>query len=78
MSPDELAMVQQGLADGVKGTKPAVEIETWGPKIQELAQARQAVAAEKDKAKGKAFLEAAAKEPGATKTASVPNSSPSA
>lgn len=70
LSPEELAMVQQGLADGVKGTKPAVEIETWGPKIQELAQARQAVAAEKDKAKGADFLEAAAKEPGAKKTPS--------
>ncbi len=70
LSPAELAMVQQGLADGVTGKKPAVTLEEFGPKINELATARKAKAAEGGKVAGAAFLAAAAQEKGATQTAS--------
>lgn len=70
LTPEELTFVQAGLAAQVKGEKPLVEIETFGPKIQQLAMARQTAKSAGEKEKGKAFLEQAAKEEGATKTES--------
>lgn len=70
VSPAELEFVKKGLSDAAAGGKPAVEMETYGPKIQQLAQARAAVRAEKAVAAGKAFVDKAAKETGAVKTAS--------
>ena len=40
LTKEELAHVQQGLSDGVTGAKPQVELETYGPKINQLAQTR--------------------------------------
>lgn len=70
MTPEELAFVQAGLSAQVKGEKPAVELETYGPKLPELARARSTRRAEKEKEKAKAFLETQSKEPGAEKTES--------
>ncbi|NVJ24041.1 FKBP-type peptidyl-prolyl cis-trans isomerase [Myxococcus sp. AM011] len=70
MTPEELEYVKAGLTAQVKGDKPAVELETYGPKLQELARARSTQKAEKEKETSKKFLEDAAKEPGATKTES--------
>lgn len=70
LTPEELSFVQAGIAAQVKGEKPAVELETFGPKIQQLAMARQSAKSSGEKEKGKAFLENAAKEEGATKTES--------
>ncbi|MBZ4420550.1 FKBP-type peptidyl-prolyl cis-trans isomerase [Myxococcus sp. RHSTA-1-4] len=70
MSPEELEYVKAGMTAQVKGEKPAVELETYGPKLQELARARSTRKAEAEKAKAKEFLEQAAKEPGAVKTES--------
>jgi FKBP-type peptidyl-prolyl cis-trans isomerase FkpA len=70
LTPSELEALKQGVADAATAKKPEVEIETYGPKIQAFAQSRTAKAAEAEKAKAGAFIENAAKEPGAVKTAS--------
>jgi len=69
LKPEELAQVQKGLADGVGNVKSDVKAEEYIPKVQALQQARMAVVAEKAAAAGVAFLDNAAKEAGATKTA---------
>jgi FKBP-type peptidyl-prolyl cis-trans isomerase FkpA len=66
----ELEIVKKGISDSIAGNKPAVELETYGPKIQQLAQSRRAALAGKQAAAGKAFVDKAAKEAGAVKTAS--------
>jgi FKBP-type peptidyl-prolyl cis-trans isomerase len=64
LTPEELALVQKGIADGVSTTaKPSVVAEEYLPKVQELQKAR--VAKTNDD-----FLAKAAAEAGATKTAS--------
>ncbi len=70
LTPEELAQVQKGLADGVGGAKTEIKAEEYIPKVQALQQARMQVIAEKASAAGVAFLDNAAKEAGATKTAS--------
>lgn len=68
LSPAEAEMVKRGLADALAGKKPVVELETYGPKIQALAQARRDEAGKKQAAIGKEFAEKAAKEKGAVRT----------
>jgi FKBP-type peptidyl-prolyl cis-trans isomerase FkpA len=63
LTPEELALVQRGLNDAATGKKPEVELEVYGPRVQQLAQTRIT-------AKGNAFLDKAAQEQGAEKTAS--------
>jgi FKBP-type peptidyl-prolyl cis-trans isomerase FkpA len=70
LSPAEFATVKQGLDDAMAGKKLAAEPEAYQQKINQLAQARMKVAAEKQKEASKAYLEKAAKEKGAQKTAS--------
>ncbi len=69
LTPAELEIVKRAMTDAAAG-KPAVDIETWGPKIQQLATSRAAVAATRQKAASATFLTKAAAEPGAKKTAS--------
>ncbi len=69
LSAAEVNIVKKALTDAA-AHKPAVDIETWGPKIQGLAAARAARAAEKQKALSAAFLAKAAGEAGAQKTES--------
>jgi FKBP-type peptidyl-prolyl cis-trans isomerase FkpA len=69
LSPSELAIVKRAMTDAAAG-KPAVELETWGPKIQPLAEARHARVIEREKAEAQAYLAKAAAEPGAIKTES--------
>jgi FKBP-type peptidyl-prolyl cis-trans isomerase FkpA len=66
----EFAYVKQGLTDAQSGKKSAVELPAYSLKIQELAKARRKAAGEKQVGAGKEFLEKAAKEKGAVKTAS--------
>ncbi len=66
----ELEFVKQGITDVATGKKPAVEIDTYGKKVQELANARRNAQGEKLAAQAKGFVEKAAKEKGAVKTAS--------
>jgi FKBP-type peptidyl-prolyl cis-trans isomerase FkpA len=69
LSRAELEIVKQALTDAAAG-KPAVELSTWGPKINTFAQGRATRAAAAEKLKAKAFLDTAAAEPGATRAAS--------
>ena len=69
LSPAEMDLFRKGLADAAAG-KPAVELDTWMPKIQPLAQSRGPRVAEREKASSAAFLTKCAAEPGAIKTAS--------
>jgi FKBP-type peptidyl-prolyl cis-trans isomerase FkpA len=69
LSRAELEIVKQALTDAAAG-KPAIELNTWGPKINAFAQARTARAAAQEKARSKAYLDTAAGEPGATRTPS--------
>jgi FKBP-type peptidyl-prolyl cis-trans isomerase FkpA/FKBP-type peptidyl-prolyl cis-trans isomerase FklB len=58
------------MADGVLGRPSKVDMQTYGPKIQQLAQSRQSVVAKKEEKAGAAFLAKAAGEAGTKKTAS--------
>jgi FKBP-type peptidyl-prolyl cis-trans isomerase FkpA len=69
LSPAELELIKKGLSDAAAG-KPAVDINTWGPKFNALAQTRGAKVAARQKASGDAYLAKAASQPGAVKTAS--------
>ena len=70
LTPEELEFVKAGLETQVKGTEPAVDFKAYGPKLQEMARARAEARTTKEKEKSKAFLEKAAKEPGATASSS--------
>jgi len=67
LSPAELDYVKKGLTDAAAG-KPEVDVQVWGPKIQQFATARASVGAEQQKGASAAFLAKAATEPGAKKT----------
>ena len=70
LSEAELEIVKQGITDGALQRPPKVEMQTYGPKIQQFAQGRASVSAEKEKKAGAAFIAKAAAEPGAKKTTS--------
>ena len=65
LSAAELQTVNKGIADAATGQTAQVDIQTYGPKVQQLNKTRVAAKAEVEKSKAKPFLEAAAKEPGA-------------
>jgi FKBP-type peptidyl-prolyl cis-trans isomerase FkpA len=69
LSRAELEIVKRALTDAAAG-KPAVELNTWGPKINTFVEARMARAAAQEKAGAKAYLDKAAAEPGSTRTPS--------
>src|SRR5262249_605435 len=48
LSAEELTVLKKALTDAAAG-KPAIDLETWGPKIQTLASTRAARVAEKQK-----------------------------
>src|SRR5262249_4814803 len=62
LAPAEVEVVKRGLSDSVTGRKPVVELEQYGPKINELARARSTKRAAAEKEKSKSYLEQAAKE----------------
>jgi FKBP-type peptidyl-prolyl cis-trans isomerase len=70
LTPEELAIVKAGLTDAITDAKPQVDLDAYGPKVNELAQKRAAAGAEEAKKKGQEFADKAAKEKDATKTAS--------
>src|ERR1041385_5365768 len=51
LTADELAIVKAGLTDAVTNAKPQVELETYGPKVNEMAQKRAAAGADDAKKK---------------------------
>jgi FKBP-type peptidyl-prolyl cis-trans isomerase FkpA len=70
LSESELEFVRAGIADGVLKKTPKVDLPTYGPKVNQLQQARTAAQAETEKKAGTAFVTKAAAEPGAKKTES--------
>ena len=70
LSEKELALVQAGVADGVLKREKKVDLNTFGPKINDLASARMNAGAEANKKAAQPFLDKAAAEKGAKKTAS--------
>ena len=70
MTPAEFEHVKQGLTDAQSGKKSDIEPASYNIKIQELAKARRKALGEKQVGAGKDFLEKAAKENGAVRTAS--------
>jgi FKBP-type peptidyl-prolyl cis-trans isomerase FkpA len=70
LNPEELAIVKAGLTDAVTDTTPQVELDTYGPKVNELAQKRAASGADEAKKKGQEFADKVAQEKDATRTAS--------
>src|SRR4030095_4520041 len=70
LKPEELAIVQAGLTPAVTDTKPQIEIDAYGPKVNELVQKRAASGGDDAKKKGQEFADNVAKEKDATKTAS--------
>jgi len=69
LSPADLDLIKRALTDAAAG-KPAIDISQWGPKIQELARARAAKVAQRQKTESVAYLVKAAAQPGAVKTSS--------
>ena len=68
LTEDELNMVKAGMTDGCLKKAPKVELNTYGPKIDTMAQARIAAGAEAEKKTAATFLQKAATEEGAQKT----------
>jgi len=69
LTPAELDILKRALTDAAVG-KPAEDIQTWGPKIQSLANQRGARVAQRQKDASAAYVQKAAAESGAVKTAS--------
>jgi FKBP-type peptidyl-prolyl cis-trans isomerase FkpA len=70
LTPAELEIVKQGLTDAMEGKPALVEAETYSVQVQDLAKARRKMEGEKLAAQSKEFIEKAAHEKGAVKTAS--------
>jgi FKBP-type peptidyl-prolyl cis-trans isomerase FkpA/FKBP-type peptidyl-prolyl cis-trans isomerase FklB len=66
----ELDMVKVGLTDGVLRKSPKVDLQAYGPKLQELQRGRMSAIASEEKKAGQEFMTKAAAEQGATKTSS--------
>jgi FKBP-type peptidyl-prolyl cis-trans isomerase FkpA/FKBP-type peptidyl-prolyl cis-trans isomerase FklB len=56
----EMKMVEEGIRDGVLKKAPKVELQTYGPKLQELHKTRMAAVAATEKKAGEAYLAKAA------------------
>lgn len=70
LSPQELELVKLGMKDAVEKKKTAVDLDAYQPKIQQLVRERRKLQGEKMAASGKEYLDKAASEQGAIKTAS--------
>jgi FKBP-type peptidyl-prolyl cis-trans isomerase len=70
LTPAELEIVKSGISDSVLGKEQKVDLQTWGPKIQDLSRQRMEAVADKEKDQSLAFLEQASKEKGAERTPS--------
>src|SRR4029077_6178911 len=70
LTASELDTVKAGLTDEALGKKPQVELETFGPKVNQLRAKRMSAKADDEKKKGKAFEDKSAAEAGAERTPS--------
>jgi FKBP-type peptidyl-prolyl cis-trans isomerase len=69
LTPAEIALVAAGISDAAQHKEPKVDMQTYMPKVQALAQERTASAATNEKKASAAFLEKMSKEPGAVRSA---------
>ncbi|MAJ59162.1 MAG: hypothetical protein CBC48_03640 [bacterium TMED88] len=70
LTPEETAMVMQGMQDALEGKTQDIDHQSYGPLAQEFAQTRSLEVAEREKAKSQEFLTEAAKAKGAKTTES--------
>ncbi len=70
MTPAELEFLKAGISDATLKKPSKVDLATFGPKINTLAQSRMSAGATDEKKKGKAFLETIAAKPNIKKTGS--------
>ena len=70
LTADEFEFVKQGMYDAATGQKMVIEPETFAQQINQMAQTRIQASVQKQKDLAKPYLEKAAAEPGAKKTAS--------
>ncbi len=70
LNAKEMEMVAAGLTDAALGKDSQVDLPTYGPKVQALAQARVAATASSEKEAAEAFVDEMAATEGAEKTAS--------
>ncbi len=70
LNESELEMVKSGITDGVLKKPQKVDLQAFGPKIQQLQQARIGALAEGEKKAGAAYMAKAAAEAGTKKTES--------
>ena len=66
----EMEIVRRGFVDAASGGKTEVDIQVYGPKVRDLAMAKQKERSAAQSAAGAAFIDTAAKEAGAVKTPS--------
>jgi FKBP-type peptidyl-prolyl cis-trans isomerase FkpA len=69
LSPAEVEIVKRAIGDAAAG-KPKLPLEEYRPKLSAFGEARGKRTVEKEKARSRAFIESAARETGAVKTAS--------
>ena len=69
LSPEEIEIVRRALVEGAAGS-PAVDLDEWGPRIEPLSNGRRLRLAAREKAASAAYLDRAAAEIGAVRTAS--------
>jgi FKBP-type peptidyl-prolyl cis-trans isomerase FkpA len=70
LTETELEQVKRGMVDAATGKKLEVDLQVYGPKLQQFGQSRMKMAQEAEKARGQAYTDKAAKEPGAVLTPS--------
>jgi FKBP-type peptidyl-prolyl cis-trans isomerase FkpA len=67
LKPNELKMVQQGIADGASGKKAAIDTDAQGEKLNAFAKARATAGTEKEKTASKEYFDKRAAESGVQK-----------
>ena len=67
LTTGEIAVIQNGLTDGILGKEPAAELEKFAPKIEDYLAARRAFVLDRTREAGLAFLTTAEQDENATK-----------
>jgi FKBP-type peptidyl-prolyl cis-trans isomerase FkpA len=67
-TPEEIALIEAGMSDGLSGATPRIDMATWVAKIEPFLQAHVEAAAKTEEAAGDKYRAEAAKQPGAVTT----------
>jgi FKBP-type peptidyl-prolyl cis-trans isomerase FkpA len=70
LTPTELDTVKAGITDAALGKKPEIDLQAYGPKVNQLGRKRSEAKSQDEKKKGQEFADKAAKEPDAQRGAS--------